>query len=333
MTTTSATTDIRPIRQTIDDELRQLNDRIMVSLTSPNEMLNRITADYLSSRGKQIRPMVLLLCAKLFGPINQQVISAGAAVEMLHNASLIHDDVIDESDTRRARPTLNGIWGSHIAVLVGDYFTSTSLRLATETGLIDVISELAGLGRLLSVGEMDQIYNARFHRLSEEAYMQTIARKTASLFVSCAKMGAIAEGVSLTDPRMEAVKTYALQLGLCFQITDDIFDYVTSEQQIGKPTGSDLAEGKITLPLLSVLLRQDAPLHDEMLALSRKEQLSADEISRLTQYAIDNGGIQYAQKTMQRLRAKAVEALDVFSQSPVRDALISLIDYVISRSR
>ena len=325
---------IKQIREAIAPELRQLNDLIMVSLTSPNEMLNRIIADYLSSRGKQIRPMVLLLCAKLFGTVNSRVISAGAAVEMLHNASLIHDDVVDESDTRRSRPTLNGIWGGHVAVLVGDYFTATSLRLATETGILGVIGELAGLGRLLSVGEMDQIYNARFHYLSEEAYMQTISRKTASLFVSCAKMGALAEGVAEDDPRMDAVKQYALKLGQCFQITDDIFDYVTSEEQIGKPVGSDLSEGKVTLPLLSVLLREDAPGHEEMLALSRKEQLSAAEVDTLMRYAIDNGGIEYAQATLHRLRDEAVEPLKVvFPDSEVRSALISLIDYVIERSR
>lgn len=322
------------IRESIADELRRLNDRILLSLSSPNAMMNSIVEEYLRRKGKQIRPVMVLLSARLFATrIGRHTISAAASVEMLHNASLIHDDVVDESKLRRGTPTINGIWDNHIAVLVGDFFTSTSLQLATETADLRIVDTLAGLGRMLSMGELDQIYNARFHRLSEQAYMETIGRKTASLFVACARMGAFSAGIESADPRLEALCTFAHKLGLCFQITDDIFDYFPSAE-LGKPTGNDLREGKVTLPLLSVLLRTDAPDHDVMLALSRKEQLLPAEVDTLMEYAVAHGGIDYARQAMQRLRAEAVATLHTaFPPSDIRQSLTDLLDYVISRSK
>ncbi|MDE7388339.1 MAG: polyprenyl synthetase family protein, partial [Muribaculaceae bacterium] len=164
-------TALETIQQSIASELRQLNEKIMVELSSPNLMMNKIVEEYLRRKGKQVRPIMVLLCAKLFdAEVKSPVICAGASVEMLHNASLIHDDVVDESKLRRGEPTINGICDNHIAVLVGDFFTATSLRMATETADLRIVNTIAGLGRMLSIGELDQIYNARFHSLSEDAY-------------------------------------------------------------------------------------------------------------------------------------------------------------------
>lgn len=326
---------LETIQQTIAPELRSLNQRIMLALSSPNRMMNRIIEEYLRRKGKQVRPVMVLLSAKLFAPeASDRIICAGASVEMLHNASLIHDDVVDESKLRRGEPTINGIWDNHIAVLVGDFFTATSLRLATETADLRIVNTIAGLGRLLSIGELDQIYNARFHSLSEEAYMETIRRKTASLFVACASMGAYAAGADDSDPRLEAIRSFADRLGLCFQIADDIFDYFPAASgSIGKPTGNDLLEGKVTLPLLHVLGREDAPDHDRMLAMSRNEQLTPDQVATLTAYAVSNGGIDYARAVMARLRDEAASLLtDAFPPSDARTSLLALLDYVISRS-
>ncbi len=326
---------LEPIAASIAPELRELNNRILTSLSSPNDMMNSIVREYLQRKGKQIRPIVVILSARLFAErVSHKVISAAASVEMLHNASLIHDDVVDESKLRRNEPTLNGIWDNHIAVLVGDFFTSTSLQLASATDDLRIINTLAGLGRRLAMGELDQIYNARYHRLSEEAYMQTIDHKTASLFVACAEMGAYAAGVDSAAPRIDALRLFARNLGLCFQITDDIFDYYPVGAEIGKPTGNDLREGKVTLPLLSVLLRADAPNRETMLALISKESLTTDEINRLLDYAIENGGIDYARRKMQQLADEADSALDAaFAPGETRSALHRLLNHVLHRSK
>jgi octaprenyl-diphosphate synthase len=205
---------------------------------------------------------------------------------------------------------------------------SSSLQLAMKTGDIRIIDAIARLGRLLSIGELDQIYCARFHTLTEPAYMQTIERKTASLFMACVEMGGYAVGASDNDIR--DISEFARLLGLCFQIKDDIFDYF-EDKNIGKPTGNDLREGKITLPLLHVLETDASPLRDEMLSLSRQEELSTDEINRLICYARENGGIDYAYDKMADLRAQAAPILDRFDNKTVTSRLSDILDYTIHR--
>lgn len=319
---------IKEIQQLIAPELRALNDLIAQTLDSPNELMNRIVDNYLRTKGKQIRPILVILSAKLFGEVNENVIKAAAAVELLHNASLIHDDVVDETKMRRNTPTINGIWDNHIAVLVGDFFVSSSLQLAMQTGDIRIIGAIAKLGKLLSIGELDQIYCARFHNLTEPAYMQTIERKTASLFMACVEMGGYAVGAS--DREISDISEFARLLGLCFQIKDDIFDYF-EDKNIGKPTGNDLREGKITLPLLHVLESDTSALREDMLELSQKEELSTDEINTLIDYAKSCGGIDYAYATMEQLRAQAMPILDGFSNADVTRQLSAILDYTINR--
>jgi len=322
-------TTIQSIQQSIAPELARLNERIAGTLRSSNMLLNQVVETYLRSKGKQIRPILVLLSARHFGDVNDRVIDAAAAVELLHNASLIHDDVVDDSKTRRSVPTINSIWDNHIAVLVGDFFVSTALQLAIDTGDSRIIASLSRLGRLLSLGEIDQIYNARYHKLDEQAYFEIINRKTASLFVSCVEMGAYAAGAE--DSRIDDMRRYAELLGLCFQIKDDIFDYF-SDDVVGKPTGNDLREGKITLPLLHVLDDDTLPMHAEMSALSRKEELTADEITTLINYAKEYGGIDYAYDTMSRLRDEAVTLLRRSSSSAGTTAqFTALFDYIIAR--
>lgn len=323
------------IAAAIAPQLTQLNQRIMLSLQSSNDMMNGIIQEYLRQKGKQIRPITVILCAQLFSEqTSHHVISTAAAVEMLHNASLIHDDVVDESKMRRNEPTVNGIWDNHIAVLVGDFFTSTSLQLANQTGDIRIIGALASLGRQLAMGELDQIYNARYHRLSIDAYMQTIQRKTASLFIACAEMGAFAAGCDTDDPRLGALREFARLLGLCFQITDDIFDYSTSAAAIGKPTGNDLREGKVTLPLLSVLLDPAVEGRGEMLALVSRDSLTDSEIRRLIDFTLANDGIARAHQTIAQLAAQADATLRAaFPPSQPRTHLLALLRHILSRTK
>lgn len=325
-------TTFQTIQQTLAPELAQLNELISATLTSPNALMNRVVETYLERKGKQIRPVMVILSARLLGGVNENVIKGAVAVELLHNASLIHDDVVDDTKTRRDAQTINGLWDNHLAVLIGDFFLSNSLILASETGDIRVVESIASLGRLLSIGELDEIYNARYNNLTEEVYFNIIYRKTASLFVSCAEVGAAAAGEQ-ESPRLEALREFARLLGLCFQIKDDIFDYY-ADSAIGKPTGNDLREGKITLPLLHVLETDRSELREEMKQLAEKESLTTAEIARLIDYAVENGGIEYACEKMQELRDRACALLcEHFPPSETREAFISLIDFIITRDR
>ncbi len=324
----SEMTTLASIQKTIAPELAQLNERITATLATSNQLMNQVVETYLKTKGKQIRPILVVLSAKMLGEINENVISAGVSVELLHNASLIHDDVVDDTKKRRDQPTINSIWDNHIAVLVGDFFVSAALQQAINTGDVRIISSLSQLGRLLSLGEIDQIYNARSHNLSEEAYFEIIWRKTASLFISCIEMGGYA--VNADDEKIARLSKFAELLGLCFQIKDDIFDYFEDEK-IGKPTGNDLREGKITLPLLHVLLDASLSRHDEMLELSRKDELSSEEIATLIEYAKENGGVDYAYEKMQQLRNQAAEVLNGFEDNEISQSFMAIFDYIITR--
>ncbi|MDE6323129.1 MAG: polyprenyl synthetase family protein [Paramuribaculum sp.] len=321
-------TPIESIRHSISTELERLNCRISDALMSNNSLMNRVVEGYLATKGKQVRPILVILTAKLFGEINDRVIAAAASVEMLHNATLIHDDVVDETKLRRGRQTVNSIWDNQIAVLVGDFFVSSALQQSISTGDLRIVEALAHLGKILSLGEVDQIYNARYHCLDEEAYFKIISHKTASLFVSCIKMGVYA--VDAEGPLLKDMERFAELLGLCFQIRDDIFDYYTDDE-VGKPTGNDLREGKITLPLLYALTQAENPERDAMLELSKKEQLKEAEIESLIDYARRAGGIDYAYSTMDRLRDEAMALLSGFPESQTVEDFRSIFNYIISR--
>lgn len=322
-------TPIETIRQSIAPELELLNNKIKEALASSNGLMNRVVDGYLTVKGKQIRPILVILTAKLFGRVNERTIAAAAAVEMLHNATLIHDDVVDESKMRRSRPTVNSIWDNQIAVLVGDFFVSNALQQTVATGDLRIVNALGYLGKVLSLGEVDQIYNARYHCLDEKAYFNIISYKTASLFVSCIQMGAYS--VWADGERLKKMERFAELLGLCFQIRDDIFDYFADQSEVGKPTGNDLREGKITLPLLYALNRTELPDHEAMLTLSKKELLEESEINTLIEFAKTSGGIDYAYAAMERLRDEAYDILDQFPASETVEAFRAIFSYIITR--
>ncbi len=307
-----------------------MNAIIHQSLYTPNELMNQVVTNYLTVKGKQIRPIMVILSAGLFGNVNQHVLHAGAALEMLHNASLIHDDVVDATTLRRGRSTVNSIWGNHIAVLVGDYFVSNALAAGIRTNNIEIISALSELGKELSLGEIDQICNARDHHFDEQSYLSMIRKKTASLFMNCAKMGAEAAGASLEE--YAPLVDYAELLGLCFQIKDDIFDY-SDNQEIGKPTGNDLREGKVTMPLLYALNNAPADKAEPMKDLLRRGNLSDEEIATLIEFANNNGGIEYSYSRMAEMQEEAERYLDVYPDSDWKQSFRDLFGYIISRHK
>lgn len=309
-------------------DIERLNALIRARLSSGNPLMDTVIEGYLTSKGKQIRPILVMLCAGMFGPVDERVLNAAAAVELLHNASLIHDDVVDDSKLRRNRPTINAVWDNHIAVLVGDFFVSTSLQRAIDTGDVRIIEAIGNLGKLLSLGEIDQIYNAREHTQTEASYFKVIDHKTASLFVACARVGCYA--VNAPSDATETLAEVARLLGLCFQIRDDIFDYFDSGK-VGKPTGNDLREGKVTLPLLHVIESGKAPRAEAMLASQGIPELDDDQIAELTRIARECGGIDYAYDRMAALRAQARTHLDRLPACEASAHLARLFDFIISR--
>ncbi len=316
------------IQKTLQKELTEMNDIIRRSLYTPNALMNRVVTSYLETKGKQIRPIMVIVSAGLFGGVNEHVLHAGAALEMLHNASLTHDDVVDETPLRRGRATINQEWGNHIAVLVGDYFVSNALAAGIRTGNIAIIASLSDLGKELSIGEIDQICNARDHHFDEESYISMIRKKTASLFMNCVKMGAEAAGA--TESQYAPLIRFAELFGLCFQIKDDIFDY-SDNTRIGKPTGNDLREGKVTLPLLYALGHAPAEEAERMKALLRRGDLSSDDIARLLRFACENGGIEYAYRRMREMQKEADKVLDTYPDSRWRQTFRDIFSYIISR--
>lgn len=317
------------IKQSLAADLQRLNAIIEDTLRSDTALMNSIVARYLATKGKQLRPMLTLLSGRIFGGVNDRVLHAGAAIEMLHNASLIHDDVIDQAQQRRGVETISSVWSNHVAVLVGDFFVTGALRCAVKAQDPRVLEALAVMGGDLSLGEINQFANARSRDIDEATYMTIIGKKTASLFECCVAVGGYVNDAP--QHLSDALCNYARLLGLAFQIKDDTFDYY-NDTAVGKPTGNDLREGKITLPLIYALSRTDLPEHEAMQALAHKELLNTQDINQLVEFAKSAGGIDYAHDTMQRLRREADELLDTFPPSSDIDALRSIFQYIIERN-
>lgn len=310
-------------------ELTRLNTIMTEALHSADTpLMNEIVSHYLQAKGKQVRPVMVMLCARLFGEIDDVVLHGAASLELLHNASLIHDDVVDRTSRRRGQDTINAVWDNHIAVLVGDYFVSAALSQAVLTHKLSIITSLADLGRELSQGEIHQICNARDHTFRVEDYMRAIDKKTASLFTQCARVGAEAKGVSYD--RAAPLVQYASLLGLCFQIRDDIFDYFPA-LRTGKPSGNDLREGKVTLPLLLALQAAPEEEAEAMRRMLRDNVPDEAQIRILTEFAHANRGIDAAYAYMAKLHNEALPLLEAYPPSHARDCLRSLFEFIISR--
>lgn len=322
-------TNFDEIRDLISSDLERLQKIIKQSLSSNSPLLNKIVDKYLETKGKQIRPIIVVLSAKFFGAeVSDGVLCGAASVELLHNASLIHDDVIDETKQRRGHDTINNTWDNHIAVLVGDFFVSNALACAIRTNDFRVISTISELGKELSTGEIDQIDVAKHHSIDEQTYFSIINKKTASLFQSCVKVGGYSVGASDID--IANLSKFVELLGLSFQIKDDIFDYF-KDDAIGKPTGNDLREGKVTLPLIYALSHTESPRHEEMRRLADSDSLTTEQIDTLIDFAKAEGGIEYAYATMERLRAEARSILEPYPDNEAKRAFLSLFDYIIKR--
>lgn len=284
----------------------------------------------LSSTGKHVRPLLVLLTAKACGRVTDQSINSAVLLELLHTATLIHDDVIDETKQRRGLPSLNAIFDNRVSVLVGDYLLSTALIRSIQTGDMRIVGIISSLGRDLSEGEIKQLETADESVMDEACYMQVIHKKTASLLSACAEIGAISAQASAEI--VAICRDFGQSLGYAFQIKDDIFDYF-KEANIGKPTGNDIREGKVTLPLLYALREGDREEADRFRAIIRSKDFTDANVEALIRFAKENGGIAYAESRMRAFRDEAVSMLSLLPQSAAREALMMLADFVVERTR
>ncbi len=324
---------IQLIKKPIQKELDEQQSLLEEALKSNVATINSVVQYFLKAKGKMMRPIMVYLAAKAVGNgvITKVTQQSAVALEILHSASLIHDDVIDEADLRRGVKTINSIWDNKAAVLVGDFFLARALTESNKTESIAIQREFTQLAAKLSEGELEQMENALERKISEESYFNVILNKTASLFVACMRIGALS--VSASDYEVQLLSDFAEKLGLIFQIKDDLFDYYEGSQ-IGKPTGNDIREGKITLPLLYPLINKMGEEYDEMMALVRStEDINPEGVASLVAYAKKYNGIEYAEAKMNMLAAEARIILASLPASESKIALEILVDYVINRKK
>ena len=316
-----------PVADHVEDFHSQFNEILATKSEWLQDAIDRLNA----STGKKVRPILVALMAGMIagGDPPKSSIEAAVLLELIHTATLIHDDVIDEASTRRGQPTLNVLYDNRVAVLMGDFVLSSALIGAISLGDLEVIQIISGIGRELTEGEIRQFESADSLRLSEKNYYDIIRQKTAVLFASCARIAGIMTGASTQDKeRLTQIGEY---LGMAFQIRDDIFDYYSND--VGKPTGNDLREGKITLPLLQTLLETEGTAEgDHCLELLRERPITEAAVAHLTHYAIEHGGITYAETRLADYIHRAKELLYSYPESIYRSSLIALSDYIGSRT-
>ena len=318
------------IKQPIEADFEHFVTLFNQALTHTEKLLADTLTHIRQRGGKRMRPILTLLMAKNFGEVSMTTQYAAIGLELLHTASLVHDDVVDESTERRGQASLNASYNNKVAVLVGDYILSTALLNVSFTRDNRIVENLSKLGQTLAAGEILQLSNVQNMDFSEEVYYQVIRQKTASLFESCAVLGALS--ANATDEQVEQARIFGEQLGMMFQIRDDIFDYYDSAA-IGKPTGNDMAEGKLTLPVLYAL---NTTHYEAMTTLAKKVKLGTinkDEIAVLVEFTKQNGGIEYAEQRMRDFYIKALTFIDTNVTDPtIRQSLIAYLDYVMKRN-
>ena len=318
------------IRKPIEGEMNNFVELFIQTLSQGEGMLESVLSHIRQRGGKRMRPMLILLTAKNYGGVSSVTQNAALGLELLHTASLVHDDVVDESDLRRGQPSVNATYNNKVAVLVGDYILSTALLRVALSDNHEIVQELAELGRTLAAGEILQLSNISNQEISEDVYYQVIDKKTAVLFEACCKLGAISVGAS-RDVVEKAAK-FGHNIGMIFQIRDDIFDYYDSSE-IGKPTGNDMLEGKLTLPIIYSLTHYK---NDAVLNLAKKVKagtINVDEIAVLIEFAKQYGGIKYAEKKMEDFAKECESFIEECVKPELKDSFKAYLDYVIQRNK
>lgn len=315
------------VKNIIGKELGTFEQKFSEAVKSNTALLDRIMKYIIKRKGKQMRPMFVLLSAKMHGPIKESTYRAAALVELLHTATLVHDDVVDEAFERRGFFSINAIWKNKIAVLVGDYLLSKGLLLSTGNNDFAHLHILSDAVKQMSEGELLQIEKSRKLNLDEEIYFEIIRNKTASLLSSACAVGAYSstENKAIT----EQMKLFGEKVGIAFQIKDDLFDY--GKADVGKPTGNDIKEKKLTLPLIYTLNNTDKVTRRELIYIIKNENRDKQKVQKVIDTVVNTGGIRYAEQKMNAYRDEALAILHSFAESPERNALEELVRYTTDR--
>ena len=319
---------IENIKQPILTEMQMFNKTFAEALSTDNPLLLSVNDYVLQKSGKQLRPMLVILSAKLCGNVTQTTIDGALSLELLHTASLIHDDVVDDTLERRGKPSVNARWSNKIAILSGDYILSKSLGCAARTDNLPILKAMANIGMQLSDGELLQLVNTKFSESSEANYFTIIRKKTALLFATCTEVGGLS--VNANVEALQHLRNFGEYLGICFQIKDDVFDYF-EDIQIGKPTGNDIRDGKVTLPLIYAVLNSTGAEKEQVQDWLLTKDFTPENIQAITQFAHKAGGVKYALDQMEHYKNKAIEELNGFADSEVKQSLIMCAEYAANR--
>ncbi len=321
---------IDSIKRPIEAEMTAFEPKFREAMKSRVALLDRITHYIVRRKGKQLRPMLVFLSAKMHGEVNESTYRGASLIELMHTATLVHDDVVDDANLRRGFFSINALWKNKIAVLVGDYLLSKVLLLAVDHQEHELLQIVSTAVREMSEGELLQIEKARRLDIDEEIYFEIIRQKTASLISSCCGVGAASVGAD-TDT-VKKMRQFGEWLGIAFQIKDDLFDYETSNRT-GKPTGIDIKEQKMTLPLIYALNNASSSDRKRIIRIVKKHHDKPKKVAEVIEYVQQSGGIQYAEQRMREYRDKALEILQSYPESPFKEAMSDLVAYVIERKK
>ncbi len=322
-------TPLTVIRRPIEQELAYFEKYFRSAMRSDVALLDRITRFLLKRKGKQMRPMLVLLTAELCGGITPSTYRGAALIELLHTASLVHDDVVDDSDKRRGFLSINALWKNKIAVLVGDFLLSRGMLMALEHDDFDLLKINSKAVKLIAEGELLQLEKARKLNIDEAVYLDIIRQKTASLIAACCETGAAS---AIEDPTIiEKMRLFGEKLGIAYQIKDDLLDYGTND--IGKPKAIDIKEKKMTLPLIHVLNKSSWAERRKLINIVKNHNHDGEKVQWLLNYVSENGGIDYSYKTMLEYHEEAHRLLMEMEPSEVRDSLEELMDFAIKRKK
>ena len=319
------------IKKPILLEMELFEKKFYDSMSSNIALLNRITYYIVNRKGKQMRPMFVFLTAKMLtnGTINERTYRGASVIELIHTATLVHDDVVDDSNRRRGFFSINALWKNKIAVLVGDYLLSKGLLLSIDNNDFDLLKIISVAVREMSEGELLQIEKARRLDITEDIYYEIIKKKTATLIASCCALGA--KSVIDDELQVENMRKFGELIGMAFQIKDDLFDY--SDEAIGKPTGIDIKEQKMTLPLIHVLNNCTAKEKSWLINSIKNHNKDKTRVKEVIRFVIANNGLTYAENKMEQYQQEALELLENYPTSDYKDSLILMVNYVIERKK
>lgn len=322
---------VSQIKQPILEEMELFEKKFYVSMSSKVALLNRITYFIVNRKGKQMRPMFVFLIAKMVsnGRIDERTYRGASVIELIHTATLVHDDVVDDSNRRRSFFSVNALWKNKIAVLVGDYLLSKGLLLSIDHGDFDLLQIISVAVREMSEGELLQIEKARKLDITEEIYYEIIRQKTATLIAACCAMGA--KSINASDEEVEKMRHFGELIGMAFQIKDDLFDYGT--EKIGKPTGIDIKEQKMTLPLIYTLNNCSTEEKKWLINSVKNKNKDAKRVKEVIAFVKSSGGLEYAVSKMKAYQQQALKILDKYPDSPYKNSLILMVNYVIDRKK